>query len=102
MTARGAGGGEFAERVRSLASAFQGSRVLLTAIELDLFTVLEDEERTSVEVAAALEANFTQELMQMVQQAFDAGDRLLAKPDFQKLDHWIAGWPKARPAWTAG
>jgi SAM-dependent methyltransferase len=44
----------FVQRVRDLAFAFQASRVLLTAVELDLFTVLHDERRTSQEVAAAL------------------------------------------------
>jgi len=51
------GAGEFADRVRTLAAAFQGSRVFLTAVELELFTVLQDEERTSAEVAAALETS---------------------------------------------
>lgn len=29
-------------------------------------------------------------------QAFDAADRLIAKPDFERLDRWIALWPRAR------
>lgn len=40
-----------------LASAFQRSRVLLTAFELDLFTVLNDQALTSAEVAAAIDAD---------------------------------------------
>jgi SAM-dependent methyltransferase len=42
------------QSVLELASAFQRSRVLLTAHELDLFTVLAEERRSSVEVARAL------------------------------------------------
>ena len=37
-----------------LATAFQRSRAFLTAYELGLFTILNDEERTSAEVAAAI------------------------------------------------
>lgn len=44
----------FTDRIRTLATAYQGSRVLLTAAELGLFTVLQDEERSSDEVAEAL------------------------------------------------
>jgi SAM-dependent methyltransferase len=43
-----------ARRIHDIAVAFQRSRVLLTAYELELFTVLQDEERTSAEVAEAL------------------------------------------------
>ena len=58
MTATGPDQGSgFVERVRGLATAFQGSRVFLTAVELDLFSVLQDEERTSAEVASAIDAS---------------------------------------------
>jgi SAM-dependent methyltransferase len=40
-----------------LATSFQRSRVLLTAFELDLFTVLNDQSLTSAEVAAAIDAD---------------------------------------------
>jgi SAM-dependent methyltransferase len=40
--------------IMELAAAFQRSRVLLTAWELDVFTVLAEEPRTSDEVAAAI------------------------------------------------
>jgi SAM-dependent methyltransferase len=43
-----------ARRIHDVAAAFQRSRVLLTAYELGLFTVLHDEVRTSAEVADAL------------------------------------------------
>jgi SAM-dependent methyltransferase len=43
-----------AQGILELATAFQRSRVFLTAYELELFTVLNDEERTSVEAAAAI------------------------------------------------
>lgn len=43
--------------ILEIATAFQRSRVLLTAYELDLFTVLNDERRTSQAVAAALETD---------------------------------------------
>src|SRR5512135_662827 len=45
--------------ILELATAFQRSRVLLSAWELDLFTVLADERRTSGEVAAAIGADGT-------------------------------------------
>ncbi len=40
-----------------LATAFQRSRALLTAFDLDLFTVLNDQSLTSAEVASAIEAD---------------------------------------------
>ena len=40
--------------IREMASAFQRSRILLTAYELDLFTVLGEESKSSIEVAKAL------------------------------------------------
>ena len=43
--------------ILELAAAFQRSRVLLSAWELDLFTVLADEWRSSAEVAAAIGAD---------------------------------------------
>lgn len=43
--------------LRRMASAFQQSRVLLTAYELGLFAALGDAPRTSAEVAAALDAD---------------------------------------------
>jgi SAM-dependent methyltransferase len=42
------------EAILEMASAFQGSRALLTACELDLFTVLGEARRASPEVARAL------------------------------------------------
>ena len=51
--------------IREMASAFQRSRVLLTAYELDLFTVLGEESKSSIEVAEALgtEKRATERLM---------------------------------------
>src|SRR5512135_2937106 len=51
--------------IMELATAFQRSRVLLTAWELDLFTVLAEESRTSAEVASAIgtDARATDRLM---------------------------------------
>jgi SAM-dependent methyltransferase len=43
--------------IMEIAAAFQRSRPLLTAFELGVFTVLNDEARTSVEVAEAVEAD---------------------------------------------
>lgn len=43
--------------ILEMATAFQRSRVLLTAYELGVFTVLNDEWKTSAEVAAAIEAD---------------------------------------------
>ena len=43
--------------IMDIAVAFQRSRVLLTAFELDLFTVLNEESRTASEVAQALETD---------------------------------------------
>jgi hypothetical protein len=43
-----------ARSILETATAFQRSRVLLTAYELDLFTVLNDESRTSGDLAAAI------------------------------------------------
>ncbi|MGE5361858.1 MAG: methyltransferase [Bacteroidales bacterium] len=43
--------------ILEIANAFQRSRVLLTAYELDLFTVINDEWKTSLEVAQAIEAD---------------------------------------------
>jgi SAM-dependent methyltransferase len=56
MSTNDAGDGEglTPRDVQEMATAFQRSRVLLTAHELDLFTVLNEEERTADEVAAAL------------------------------------------------
>ncbi len=51
--------------ILELATAFQRSRPLLTAYELELFTILNDEERTSADVAAAIgsDARATDRLM---------------------------------------
>ena len=43
--------------IMEMARAFQGSRILLTAYELDVFTVLGDEGKSSKEVAAAIGAD---------------------------------------------
>jgi 2-polyprenyl-3-methyl-5-hydroxy-6-metoxy-1,4-benzoquinol methylase len=43
--------------ILDIANAFQRSRVLLTAYELDLFTVINDEWKTSLEVAQAIGAD---------------------------------------------
>lgn len=43
--------------ILEMATAFQRSRILLTAYELGLFTVLTDESQTSAEVAEALETD---------------------------------------------
>lgn len=44
-------------RMMELSRAFQGSRIFLTAYELDIFTVLGDEEKSSEEIARAIEAD---------------------------------------------
>jgi SAM-dependent methyltransferase len=50
--------GELTPRaILDMAMAFQRSRPLLTAYELDLFTVLNDERRSSADVAAAIGTN---------------------------------------------
>lgn len=41
-------------RIMEISRAFQGSRIFLTAYELDLFTTLGDEERSSEEIARAI------------------------------------------------
>jgi precorrin-6B methylase 2 len=45
------------QRILELASAFQASRVLLSAVELDLFSALDEAPRTSAEVARAIGAD---------------------------------------------
>ena len=45
------------EEIRALANSFQQSRILLTAIELDLFTILDKQMLPSKEVAAKINAN---------------------------------------------
>lgn len=45
------------EEIMELSRAFQGSRILLSAYELDVFTVLGDEEKSSEEVADAIGAD---------------------------------------------
>jgi 2-polyprenyl-3-methyl-5-hydroxy-6-metoxy-1,4-benzoquinol methylase len=45
------------EGIMELSWAFQGSRILLSAFELDVFTVLGDEEKSSEEVADAIGAD---------------------------------------------
>lgn len=44
------------EGIMELSRAFQGSRILLSAFELDVFTILGDRERSSEEVAEAIGA----------------------------------------------
>ena len=48
---------ENAEQINQLASAFQGSRVLLTAFELELFTALEKGEMDSATLAGKLDTD---------------------------------------------
>ncbi len=55
MTEKAATEGPTARPILEMANAFQRSRVLLTAYELGLFTVVNDEWKTSAEVAQALE-----------------------------------------------
>jgi len=45
------------ERIMELSRAFQGSRILLSAFELDIFTVIGETEKTSEEVARAIGAD---------------------------------------------
>jgi SAM-dependent methyltransferase len=45
------------QRILELASAFQASRALLSAVELDLFTALDEAPRTSAEIARAIGAD---------------------------------------------
>ena len=45
------------EGIMELSRAFQGSRILLSAFELDVFTVLGDEEKSSEEVANTIAAD---------------------------------------------
>ncbi len=49
--------GESMRPILEMATSFQRSRVLLTAYELGLFTVINEEWKTSAEVAAAIEAD---------------------------------------------
>ncbi len=49
--------GVAARSILEMANGFQRSRVLLTAYELGLFTVINDEWKTSAEVAAAIESD---------------------------------------------
>ncbi len=42
------------EKIHGMARAFQGSRILLSAFELGVFTALEDEAKTAVELAGKL------------------------------------------------
>ena len=44
-------------RIMELSRAFQASRVFLTAYEMDVFSVLDDKEKTSDEVATAINAD---------------------------------------------
>ena len=45
------------EKIYQMASAFQSSRILLTAFELDIFTSLADGAKTSADVAAAIKGD---------------------------------------------
>ena len=46
-----------AMQIRQIASAFQQSRILLSAFELDLFTIINDSEKTSQQIARAAETD---------------------------------------------
>jgi SAM-dependent methyltransferase len=84
-----------------MANAFQRSRVLLTAYELGVFTVLNDEWRTSAEVADALEtdARATDRLMNAL-----VAVGLLEKREGQFTNSPAAAafLVKGRPAYLAG
>lgn len=87
--------------IMEIAAAFQRSRPLLTAFELGVFTVLNDEARTSAEVATAIEtdARATDRLM----------NALVALGLLVKTDGRFANGPlaanllvKGRPGYMAG
>ncbi|HEY3380846.1 MAG TPA: methyltransferase [Vicinamibacterales bacterium] len=84
-----------------IATAFQRSRPLLTAFDLGLFTVLNDEARTSVETAEALETDprATDRLMNAL-----VGLGLLAKDHdrFSNSPLALAYLVKGKPGYMAG
>jgi SAM-dependent methyltransferase len=87
--------------ILEIATAFQRSRPLLTAYELGLFTVLNDEERRSAEVAAAIGADprATDRLMNAL-----VAMGLLEKRDgrFRNSPGAAASLVKGRPGYMAG
>lgn len=84
-----------------LATAFQRSRAFLTAYELELFTILNDDERTSGEVAAAIgsDARATDRLMNAL-----TALGLLEKRDgrFRNAPVTAANLVKGKPGYMAG
>lgn len=91
----------FVQNVREMGVAFQASRVLLTAVELELFTVLHDERRTSHEVAESLGADprATNRLMNAL-----VALGLLKKRDgsFSNTPHGAQFLVKGKPDYMAG
>ncbi len=89
------------DQIMEIAVAFQRCRVLLTAYELDLFTALGEEERSSNEVAKALgsDARATDRLM----------NALCALDLLEKKEGWFSNTPlaskflvKGKPGYLAG
>ena len=89
------------ESILEIASAFQRSRVLLSAFELDIFTVLADERRSSEEVAGAIgaEARATDRVMNAL-----CAMGLLEKRDglFANTDQSGRYLVKGKPDYMAG
>jgi SAM-dependent methyltransferase len=87
--------------ILEIATAFQRSRPLLTAYELDLFTVLNEESRTSAEVAGAIgtDPRATDRLMNAL-----AGMGLLEKRGdrFANTPVAAASLVKGKPGYMAG
>jgi SAM-dependent methyltransferase len=87
--------------ILEIATAFQRSRPLLTAYELDLFTILNEEERTSGEVAAAVgsDPRATDRLMNAL-----VGMGLLEKRDGRFCNTAAAATSlvKGKPGYMAG
>ncbi len=87
--------------ILELATAFQRSRPLLTAYELDLFTILNDEERTSADVAAAVgsDVRATDRLMNAL-----VAMGLLEKRDgrFRNAPAAAGSLVKGKPGYMAG
>jgi SAM-dependent methyltransferase len=93
---------EFTPRaILDIATAFQRSRPLLTAYELDLFTILNEEERSSEEAASAIgsDPRATDRLMNAL-----VAMGLLAKRDgrFRNTPAAAASLVKGKPGYMAG
>jgi len=88
-------------QIMEMSRAFQGSRMFLTAYELDVFTALSDRPKTSSEVAQAIEADprGTDRLLNAL-----CGLKLLAKADgkFSNSPAVARFFVKGKPEYQAG